>query len=463
MKRFLTGDILQVLKESRLTAGNETKEITGVAADSRLVKPGDLFVAMPGQKVHGNDFIPAALERGCAAVLADRSIPEAEALAEEKGAAFICVEDPLKGMQDLAAWYLSQFSLKKVAVTGSMGKTTTKDMVYYILSEKYKTARSKGNANSQIGLCLSVFGIEEGDEAAVFEMGMEWPGEIHRLAELVRPHVAVITNVGISHIHQLKTRENILKAKMEIADFFTRENTLIINRDNDMLSAADFPGEYRLLSVGETQGAVLITDIQDHGEEGISFVLDKAPEKQSFTLPVPGRHNAHNAALAVLAGLSCGVTMKEAAAGLEKFVSGDKRLNIREHKNMKIIDDTYNAGPDSVRAGLNVLASMKGDRKVAILGDMLGLGDEEKKYHFEIGEYASQKGTDVVISVGNHAKFISDGAASGKEKPCLVMHFDKREDMEAKLPEILREGDVVLVKASRAMALDKTVASILAH
>jgi UDP-N-acetylmuramoyl-tripeptide--D-alanyl-D-alanine ligase len=441
-----------------LYEGTPDTQISGVCIDSRKAETGSVFFALRGERVDGHDYLEDAVLAGCSALVAAKMDATVLTLAENRGVAVVHVKDPEKALQDFAQYYLSLFSVRKVGVTGSTGKTTTKEMLYRILTEKYQTARNLGNYNNLIGLPLSIFEINEETEAAVFEMGMDRPGEIHRLVEIVRPDVGIITNIGLSHIEHLGSRENILKAKLEITDMFTEKSTLIVNADNDMLADLPVKEGFRFISVGKAETASLrIEQLKDHGEEGIEFRLTGAGQTQKFHLKLPGQHNASNAALAVAAALEMGLSMEEAAAGLAKMADTDKRLHIIEGKGIKVIDDTYNASPDSMRAAIDVLTHIKGKRKIAILGDMLELGPEEQDYHFQVGEYASHAGINVVISVGKNAGFIADGARKGGTK---AVHFETKDLLLVVLAQWIRPGDVVLVKGSRGMAMEKIVAQL---
>jgi UDP-N-acetylmuramoyl-tripeptide--D-alanyl-D-alanine ligase len=328
-------------------------------------------------------------------------------------------------------------------------------MLFHILSEKYKTVCNRGNYNNLIGLPLSVFQVDSTTEAAVFEMGMDRLGEIHRLAEIVRPDVAIITNIGISHLERLGSRENILKAKAEICDFMESENTLIINADNDLLSEFRFDQRHRVFRVGQKVGLELkLSGLQNLGEKGIKFHLQRGKDGGDFCISSPGIHNGMNAALAIAAALCLDVSLDQAASGLTKLTAADKRLHIREAPGIKIIDDTYNASPDSMKAALDVLATIKGTRRIAILGDMFELGEGEEEYHRQIGEYASNKGINVVLSVGKNAEHISRAA---KEGGMQAFHFDNKDMLKSVLPQWVRKGDAILIKGSRGMAMDEIV------
>lgn len=454
MREISVREIISAIGGECISGDPETI-VTGISTDSRTINTGMVFFALKGERFDGHDFLENVIASGCSAVVVSKEIGVLLSFAQNKGVAVIKITDTLIGLQDLAAYYLSQFDIIKIAVTGSTGKTTTKEMLYHILSEKYNAVRNLGNFNNLIGLPLSVFNIDNDTEVAVFEMGMDRLGEIHRMAEIIKPNLAVITNIGLSHIERLGNRKNILKAKMEIVDFFNRENILVINWDNDMLSSATYKGEYRLVTVGKTEKANFqIVEVQDFGQDGIKFTLNNENEVQEFCLSTPGIHNAQNASLALAAAMCFDISMEEAKKGLAKLTDSDKRLHIMQRQGITIIDDTYNASPDSMRAAIDVLVSISGGRKIAILGDMFELGQKEEEYHFQIGEYASHKGVDVIISVGKNAKYISEGARTGGTK---AIHFEKKDFLQKVLNQWIRPKDIVLVKGSRGMAMDEVV------
>ena len=458
MKRLTIEEITKAVN-GKLLLGDPKDEIAGISIDSRKVFEGELFFPLIGEQYDAHDFIPQVLERGCRTIIISRK-PD-ESLLHNQNLNLISVEDTTKALQKLAGYYLSLFSMKKIGVTGSTGKTTTKEMLYWIFLEKYKTARNIGNFNNHIGLPLTVLALPEDTEAGIFEMGMSELGEIDLLADLVRPDIGIITNIGISHIETLGSRENILKAKLEITNYFTPEGILIVNEDNDFLSREDIQGNYQIITTGGTgRSNFIISNITDYGEDGIQFTIEHQRELQIFRLNVPGRHNAYNGALAIAAGVSCGISMAEAAKGLEKMEITDKRLNIKGKNGMKIIDDTYNASPDSMKAAIDVLIATKGFRKIAILADMFELGENTDAFHKEVGEYAAEKSVDLLIAVGNHARYITDGARGilGEKK---VHYYETKELLIKDIGSMISSGDVILLKGSRGMAMDQVVKKIM--
>lgn len=442
----------------RILSGSGSQEILEICTDSRKAKPGDLFIPIIGEVHDAHKFIPQVVEKGASAVLVSRE----EAV--EEGISVILVEDTTRAMQDLAAWYLDRLNLKKIAVTGSVGKTSTRDMVYFILKEKYVTGTTAGSLNSEIGVPMTIFTFDDSMEAAVLEVGMDRFGEIHRLVDIIRPDIGIITNVGISHIENLGSREGILKAKMEIVDYFDQENTLVINSSNDMLHQLGQEGPYNVIRVGtEASCGYYVHDIEDRGGEGVSYKLTEGGRTYSIDLAIPGAHNALNSALAMAACRCFGVTVEEAKRGLSAMELTGKRLTIKETGKLTVIDDTYNAAPDSMKSAIDTLMHTEGGRRVAILGGMNELGADSRVYHAQVGQYAAQQQVDLLITIGKKAFDIGQGARAidpGAERT-RVLHFDTKEGFYAAQEEILRAGDVVMVKGSRTMEMELVVDKIL--
>lgn len=451
-------EICEAVKGRQISGKNENC-IDKVSTDSRAVGNGVLFVALIGENHDAHKFIPNAIESGCNAFIVS-DLMEIDKLKQKESFDIILVEDTTKALQDLAAYYLTTFNLKKIGITGSTGKTTTKDMLYYICSEKYKTARNVGNLNNHIGLPLTVLGFEEGTEVGILEMGMSEFGEIHTLVDIVRPNIGIITNIGTSHIENLGSREGILKAKLEITDYFDSNHTLVINEIDDYLTREITKGAYKTVTIGNNgKSDYIISDIIDYGEDGIEFTVEHHLKTQHFKLPIPGRHNAINATLATAAAMQIGITMEEAARGLAKMELTDKRLNIKGKNGLKVIDDTYNASPDSMRAAIDVLMATRGMRKVAILADMLEMGKDSPSYHAQVGEYAAQQKVDLLIAVGKDAKYIAQAAEnSGDQKVC---YYSSKDKLMSEIGTIVHPGDIILVKGSRGMAMDQLVKKIM--
>ncbi|MCI5721029.1 MAG: UDP-N-acetylmuramoyl-tripeptide--D-alanyl-D-alanine ligase [Firmicutes bacterium] len=456
MRKYTFREIEEITG-GRQIAGSPDAEIDGVSFDSREVKAGELFVPVVGEVHDAHKFIPGAAERGCSCFL----VSDAAAVNGLECSA-VLVEDTTAGILKLAKHYLDSLSLKKVAVTGSIGKTSTRDMVYAVLKEKYNTGCSKKNYNTEVGVAMTIFSFDESMEAAVLETGMDCLGEISRLVNIIRPDVGIITYVGTSHIERLGSRENIFKAKMEITDFFGENNTLVINGDNDMLAEIRDDREYAVIKAGSGEDAQYrVSDVKDFGEDGIEYTLTADGKSHLIRLNVPGAHNALNSALAVAAGVQLGVSAEEAVAGLCKIELTGRRLKIREKGGMKVIDDTYNASPESMMSAVTTLVNTKGKRKIAVLGGINELGDMSERGHHDVGVFAAGQPIDFLYTVSEPAEAIARGFVDGGGDPERVRHYDTKADFFKEMDGMFSDGDVILIKASRGRELEEIVEKIL--
>jgi UDP-N-acetylmuramoyl-tripeptide--D-alanyl-D-alanine ligase len=427
--------------------------INGINTDSRKLKQGDMFIALKGEKFDGHEYAEAAIKDGATVVLSQikliSNIP------------YLLVDDTLKALHKLAKYYKSKFDIPFVAITGSSGKTTTKDMIASVLSEKYNVLKTEGNFNNAIGLPLTLFRLEKKHEICVLEMGMSSLGEIEVLADIVRPNVGVITNVGTAHIEKLQTRENILKAKIEMFTYFDSDNTAIINGDNDMLQALDNKN-YKIVRYGlENKNQCRAENIIEKGEAGIDFDVVYQGMCEAYQVPMPGVHNVYNALSAICVAKMYGLNKVEINAGLGKFKPSKMRMEIFQGiLNTKVINDVYNANPDSMRAAINVLASMDATgRRVCILGDMFELGEHAEVEHRKIGRFAVEKGIDLVLAVGKMSGEIIKGASmSGNNQQMYC--FDNNEAVIKNLKAILKQQDIILIKGSRGMNMENIVESL---
>lgn len=438
--------VQEILKSTggTLLSGDENAFIIGFCTDSRILKDGDLFIALIGEKQDAHKFLNQVADNGGKTFLI--SDEEAAVNIVNKELNVVLVRDTLEGLQSITKYYLEKIGVKKIAITGSVGKTSTRDMVYSILSQKYRTGKPIKNYNSDVGIPLTVSEFPENLEIAVLEEGMEHAGEIHRLAKMTEPDVAIITNIGVSHLENLGTRENILKAKMEITDFFGENNVLIINASNDMLSTVENNKGYRLIKIGETGNEdYVVSDVVDLGVDGIKFKIKTANWENIFSMKIPGVHNAINGALAIAACEIYGLTAEDCQKGLNSLELTGKRLKLREGNGVKILDDSYNAAPDSVKGAIKVLENTPSKRKVAILGAMNEIGENSKKMHFEVGEFAAIHGIDLVIGVEEKAQEIVYGAI---EEGCKALYYSSKEELYEDLSNIINEGDLILTKAS---------------
>ncbi len=428
--------------------------IEDISTDTRNIKKGDLFIAIEGENFDGHNFIDIAFEKGAIACLSHKKIDTDKLV--------INVKDTKEALKDLAMYYRNLFNIPVVALTGSAGKTTTKDMIAHCLSKKYNTLKTQGNLNNEIGLPLTVFNIEDNTEVAVLEMGMNHFNEISNLSKIAKPDIALITNIGVSHIENLGSREGILRAKYEIFDYLNNNGIKILNGDDDMLfSVKENKEKCFFYSLNNCNLDAYATNIEEKGIEGINATINYFDKSFDVSLKIPGKHILSNALAVTLVCNSLNLTKEEIKKGLETFKPESKmRMDILKTKNYTIINDAYNANPNSMKATLDVLATTKG-RKVAILGDMFELGSFSKEEHFNIGKYATEKNIDELIFIGNESYHMLEGAKSNKNSLSNINYFKTQEDFMKNIDNLLKPQDTILIKASRGMKLENTVDEIL--
>ena len=456
------------LAGAELVSGPSDNEIIHVARDSRETAPGSIFIAIIGDKDDGHRYVEQAYNNGCRVFLISSGQAE-QVLSAIEDASVLKVENTRQAFWIMAENYLAQFTVKKIAVTGSSGKTTTKEMLYCMLASKYRTIKNDKNFNNDIGVCLTVFKVDHTTEYAVFEMGMNHEGEIHLLSKIVKPDIACITNVGTAHIGNLGSRENIMKAKMEITDYMNESSVLVYNIDNDMLAAlADQDTPYRKLAVGynaKQDGVIMVILNQSgeegivesspsaSGEEGITFIIRYNDENMMFYLPVPGIYNASNAAVAVGCAVTAGIDLMDCSNAVMSLKLDEDRMSITRSGSLKILNDTYNANPDAAKAALDVLASTYGQRRIAVLADMMELGSLSEELHRETGKYAAKKGIDLLVTIGTEAVSIADAAQEASQE-MKIYRFKDHEEFEKNAADLFEAGDVVLIKGSHSMHMD---------
>ena len=424
--------------------------VTGVVIDSRKAGAGDLFVPIVGERVDGHDFIGNAAAQGCPVTLTER-----EDLDFPWNITVILVSSCLEAMKAIAKYNRLRCKAVVTAVTGSSGKTTTKDLVAAVLSEKFKTLKTQGNFNNEYGIPQTLYNLEPDHEMAVIEMGMDHRGEIRASIDEVRPHLALITNIGTAHLEILGTRDNILAAKSEIFETMGEGDVALLNGDDAYLNKIDAQAvPYRIVRVGiDGSGLDLRAEAVTSGADGVSF----RTENRRWHFRYPGIHNVYNSLMAIWAGRFYGLTDAEIQAGLDHFVPSGNRMELHEKNGIKIINDAYNANPAAMRAALDMLWDMGAGakRKIAVLGDMLEMGVSERDGHLEIGRYAAEK-ADVIVGVGPLSKLYLEGAAGGIIQENLHWTPDA-EAAGALLLKLAEPGDAVLLKASRGIALERAL------
>lgn len=416
--------------------------ISGIVIDSRIVTPGDLYVPIIGEKNDGHRFIPAACEGGAAAYLCDTSHKDQY---QVQGAVKIVVASTMEALRKLAAANRARYNIPVVAVTGSAGKTTTKDLIAAVLSVKKKVMKTQGNFNNEIGVPLTLFQLSPEHEAAVVEMGMNHLGEIHRSIFEVKPHIGVITNIGSAHLENLGTKDNTLRAKKEILETMNAQDIALVNGDDPYLRRIT-PSPYQVMRTGIHQD-----DVDFKAENvaqtavGVRFEVRGA----SYHFRYPGEHNVYNCLMAIGVGLICGYSPLEIQDGLDRFVPSGNRMKKINIDGRDLIDDSYNANPESVKAALNTVSAQAEGRVVAVLGDMLEIGKDSSEKHREIGTYAAEK-ADVLIAVGPLSEAMAAGA---KDRGIEVYHVADADAAAAALKKVSLPGDTVLLKASHGMNL----------
>ena len=433
--------------------GDETARIEGVTTDSRKSGENMLFIPLEGPTFDGHGFIRAAFDMGAVAALTHK---DTETVCDH---ALIRVKDTKQALADLARYYLEKFAIPVVAVTGSVGKTTTKDMIAAALGKKLAVLKTQGNYNNDIGLPLTIFGIEHTHKIAVLEMGMNHFGEIRNLASIAQPDSAVITNIGMAHIENLGSQEGILQAKMEVTFFFDHKNTLFVNGDDPFLNQVKGT-EYPVISYGiENKACCYRAENMEKNADSVVFDVVYDGRRQRVRIGLPGVHNIYNALAAFAVAKQYGVSDEEIAAGLAGFTPSKMRMDIRKVGHITLINDCYNASPDSVRAALSVLAGVEAKRHVAILGDILEMGSFGPAAHEALGKKAA-KCADVLITTGTDAAYMHNGAVAAGLDAAHALHFANNKEVNAALGGILQAGDAVLVKASRGMQFEQIVVGI---
>lgn len=447
-------EVIEATK-GELIRGDHKDIISGVSTDSRSINKNELFIPLIGEKFNGHDFIQNAIKLGASTILTSQDIKESKL--DDANISIIKVKDTLKALQSLAKYYISKFKIPVIGVTGSTGKTSTKDMIYFVLAQKYKVLKNQGNFNNHIGVPLTVFKLEEDHEIAILEMGMSGFGEIDLLANIVRPNIGVITNIGLSHIEHLGSQENILKAKMEITNYFDEMSTLIINGDDQLLKMVEGNFHKYLIGLGNNCDYQAI-NIKDLGEEGISFDVIINGQEHPFRLNVPGIHNVYNALCAIAIGRILNVDIKSIQDGIKDFQGSKMRLNIfTTNEEIKIINDAYNASPDSMRAAISVLSKMRKNRRIAVLGDMLEMGEYSIKGHYDVGSEVAKQSIEVLITIGEQAKNIAKGAIENGLAGKNVFLCKNNQEAIDILKNLLQKKDAVLIKGSRGMRMEEIV------
>lgn len=440
------------------------KVICGAVIDSRLVEDDYLFIPIKGERVDGHNFIPQVFEKGACCVLSEIEL-------ENPKGPYIRVASSEEALKKIAAFYRQSLPIKVVGITGSVGKTSTKEMIASVVAQKFNVHKTAGNFNNEIGLPLTVFGIREEHEVAILEMGISDFNEMHRLSTVANPDICVITNVGLCHLENLGTRDGILQAKTECFEHMKEGGLAILNGDDDKLStkknvngrAAVFYGvdaEAKLDENGKpmAEKAIYATEVINLGFEGMQAMIHTPQGEFEANITIPGEHNVYNALAATAVGLELGLALEEIQKGIAEAKTIAGRTNLIKANGYNVIDDCYNANPVSMEAAMDVLSHAKG-RTIAVLGDMGELGEDEVALHFCVGKCVAEKKIHTLFCAGTLAAEYKAGVES-VENECRVFHFANRDDMITELLSYVKEGDNILIKASHFMDFPKVVEAL---
>lgn len=437
------------------------REVTGVVIDSRKVEEGNLFVPIKGARVDGHDFIPQVFEKGALLVLSEKELPEGTG-------PYILVESTQEALKQLAAYYRNVLKIRVVGVTGSVGKTSTKEMIASVLSQKYNVLKTEGNYNNEIGLPLTVFRLREGHKVAVLELGISHFGDMKPLGEIARPDICVITTIAECHLENLGDRDGVLKEKTDIFTYMKPGGVAVLNGDDDKLATVKEAGGRAPVFYGKGRGRqVRGENIHPKGIEGTDCDIVMGSDVINVHIGIPGEHMVYNAMAAAAVGRLLGLSTEEIKEGINKAGTIAGRCNIIHRAGITVIDDCYNANPHSMRAAIDLLSQAEG-RKVAVLGDMFELGAEEYELHYNVGKYAAEKGIDYLLCVGERSEYMKKGAqdaldlsgSDNRSNMRKVIHMPDLESMPEVLEGLLEPGDTVLIKASHSMGFEKILEMI---
>lgn len=431
----------------------ENIQIKGAVLDSRQVEEGYLFFATKGERVDGHNFIPQVAEKKAACVVCEK-VPAGVEIP------YILVDDSFVALKKVAAFYRENLTIPVVGITGSVGKTSTKEMIASVLSQRYNVLKTEGNFNNEVGLPLTILRIRDEHKVAVVEMGINHFGEMHRLSEIAKPDICVITNIGQCHLEFLGSREGILKAKSEIFDFMNPEGYVCLNGDDDMLCTVKEVHGHKPVTYGlSMKNDVYVTSTKNNGILGSKASVYLNDATFDVEIPLPGEHMVMNALAATCVGDLLGLKQEEIARGIESAKAVGGRSNLIVLKDRKILDDCYNANPVSMKAAIDLLC-LSDTRKVAILGDMFELGDGCEEMHAGIGNYAVEKDIDVLVCVGELSSHMFDAATLKRtelKKDVQIHYMTNTQEVIEKIDSILMKDDTILVKASHGMGFAKVV------
>ena len=458
-KDILVKDILDICK-GKLLCGNEEEICENFSRDSREINVGDIYLGIKGERFNGSNFYREAFEKGAKGCILQNIEISQEDINTYNDKFIIIVENVVDALQRIAKYKRSLYDIPVIGITGSVGKTSTKDIIASVMATKHNVLKTEGNYNNEIGLPLTVLKLKD-HNALVLEMGMSAFGEISLLTDIAKPTTAVITVIGSSHIGELGSRENILKAKLEIIEGLDKDGALIINNDNDLLNLWNKGNNnHKHITYGIENKSILNAKNIIIREEGSSFEIEVNNKNYTVEVPVAGKHFIYNSLAAIAVGLENNIEMKKIIEGISNFSLTKRRMEIIKNSNdITIINDCYNASYESVKAALEYVSSLKSNRKIAVLGDVLELGEFSKQMHQKMGEEVVNNNIDILVTVGKEAKIIAD-TVKDKSENIEVYSFDENQDASNLLKQIMEENDVILVKASNGMHFEEIVESI---
>ena len=435
----------------------EDKVICGAVIDSRLVEQDYLFIPIKGERVDGHNFIPQVFEKGAACVLSEVEL-------ENPAGPYIRVTSSEVALKKIAAFYRQNLPIKVVGISGSVGKTSTKEMIASVVAQKYSVHKTAGNFNNEIGLPLTIFGIRREHQVAILEMGISDFNEMHRLAEVANPDICVITNIGLCHLENLGTRDGILQAKTEMFDHMKEGGVAILNGDDDKLITKTVVNGKSAIFYGMSEKhPIYATDVENLGFEGMAVTIHTPQGAFAAHISIPGEHNVYNALAATAVGLELGLTLYEIKKGIEEAKTIAGRTNLIHVNGMNVVDDCYNANPVSMAAALDVLSHAKG-RTIAVLGDMGELGENEAELHYGVGKCVAEKQIHTLFCAGTLAsqykKGVEDVLRQNGNGECEAYYFTQRDEMIKELLSYVKAGDSILIKASHFMDFPKVVEAL---
>jgi len=435
--------------------GKGATTMNGISTDSRLLRPGEWFCAIAGERFDGHEFVPKAMARGAAGAIVNqewfRNHPE------WADRALLIVEDTLQAYQEIARHYRNKTSIPVIGITGSSGKTTCKEMVYSVLSQRFAAHCNAKSFNNHIGLPATLLTLRPNHEILVAEVGTNHFGELRRLGQILNPTVVVLTNIGFAHLEAFGSLEGVLRAKLELLESLPANGTVVFNSDDPLLSAVRYPGQTHLRYGLYPPADVRATDLSCNDTACYQFSVDD----RLYRLPIAGRHNVYNALAAIAVGQFFSLSFEEIQRGLQNFVAVEKRMQIEHLGGMMLVNETYNANPSSMAAALRTLADMTlaaGGRRIAVLGDMLELGSSAVKQHQNLAEQVVDAGVEILFLYGDYTRYTAESAH--RYADLKVYHFAKKEDLADHLHEIIHANDIILFKGSRGMQMESVIESL---